>query len=59
MAQRTSNVTASLDDKIEILNGNTEQTPAAGQVFRTVGNVLALVRVRSIRFSLVNPKSHR
>lgn len=47
MALRTSNVRASLDNKIEVLNGSADEASAVNQVFRTAGNVLALIRVRT------------
>jgi len=37
-----------LDDRIDILNRNAVEASAAKQVFRTVGVILALVRVSAL-----------
>jgi hypothetical protein len=48
MAARTRKVKVSLDDRIDILNRNAVEASPAKQVFRTVGAILALVRVGAL-----------
>lgn len=45
-----------LDDRIEILDRNAEEAFPAGQVFRIVAAILALVRVCTLRLAEVDPR---
>ena len=45
---RSTNIKASLGDRIDILNSYAVEAPPANQVFKIAGNILALVRVRTV-----------